>query len=267
MLIEPFAQGWPQRLASLSAETAPLNHLYMLLDGAFVPGLHRRLPMERKALLFAALPGFTAETEDVSPFLTPFHPTDHVLHGLLMRCDRWPMVSAIATSETIDELADRLSAWCLVEADGQRFNFRFSDTRRLPAIFDILEPLQRTQIAGAATRWSFTGRDGEWRDLSLTQSSGTIAIDPTLDARQFKALVEDGLADELLVLLSDRGHDVRCSPSASHKRISTALRAARRANLPDDDVLEWCEWAWTRGHAIDDTQSLAMLETWRHSIY
>jgi hypothetical protein len=67
---------------------------------------------------------------------------------LLDKCSGWPMMCAIETPESQAELAARLAAWCVVEVDDQRFNFRFPDTRRLPAIFDALTPTQRAEFAG-----------------------------------------------------------------------------------------------------------------------
>lgn len=126
---------------------------YVLVDAAFVPGLHKKLANDRKAILFASLPGCTEEAVDASPFVTLLDPADRALKALLLRCDRWPMLSVIATPESLQQLASRLSAWCVVEVDGQRFNFRFPDTRRLPAIFDTLSLTQRAQLLGPAKSW------------------------------------------------------------------------------------------------------------------
>ena len=242
MLIDAFAADWIDVLDTRAAALPPSSHLYLLLDGAFIPGLHSLLADDRKTFLFSAFPGCTDEAKDVSPFLTEFRQSDKCSRMLLKRCDRWPMVSVIETPEALEDLAKRLAAWCLVEADEQRFNFRFTDTRRLPAVFNILDALQRSQLAGPAVRWSFIARNGCWHELDLVPSAGDIATDPQLDKSQFAALVDDSHADELLVLLGDRGHDTFVHPSANHALLSTALRAAYKAKLDDENVLEWCEW-------------------------
>jgi hypothetical protein len=265
MLIDAFCDDWIDELDARVAAMAPSNGLYLLLDGAFVPGLHKQLADGHKALLFSALPGCTEETEDASPFLTPFIAADRAVRSLLRRCNRWPMVSAIETSESLEALADRLSAWCIVEADGQCFNFRFPDTRRLPASFATLTPKQRAQLAGPATRWSYIARDGQWRDLDVAPSSAEIAADPVLDERQFASLAGDSQADELLVLLGDRGHDVLRHPSRSHALLETAIRAARIAELDENRVLDWCEWFWLRGQSDDDATAISILRTWRET--
>jgi hypothetical protein len=265
MLIDAFADDWIDVLEARATALTPSSHLYLLLDGAFVPGLHNVLAHTRKLFLFSALPGCTDEARDVSPFLTEFRRGDKFSRVSLKRCDRWPMVSVIETPEVFEELAQRLSAWCVVEADDQRFNFRFPDTRRLPAIFNTLDVVQRSQLTGPAARWSFIARDGRWHELDIVPSAGDVALDPKLDKPQFAALVDDSLADELMVLLGDHGHDAFLHPSASHALLSTALQAAHKATLSDENVPAWCEWFWLRGQSVDKATAITLLETWRDS--
>jgi hypothetical protein len=265
MLIDAFAADWMDVLDARMDQLAPSNKLFLLLDGAFVPGLHKMLPSEQKALLFASLPGCTDQVKNASPFLTPYIRAKRTMQSLLKRCDRWPMVSAVETPESLDRLADRLSAWCVIEADGQRFNFRFPDTRRLPAIFNTLSLEQRRQIVGPAVRWAYIARDGVWRELGLIPSNEKIAADPELNEGQFASLVDDSQADELLVLLRDRGHGVFRYPSKSHALLDSALRAARRGRLESDDVLDWCDWFWLRAQQEDESTAAATLQNWRNS--
>ena len=259
MLIDAFAEDWFDTLRSRATDTSPSCATYLLLDGAFVPGLHKSLRKEGKALLFAALPGYTEEAEDASPFLTPFVPGDRILRALLQRCNRWPMVSVIETPESLEQLADRLAAWCVVEADGQRFNFRFTDTRRFPAIFEALSPLQRAKMTGPAKHWSHVGRGGRWRELELPNHGADGVAAPELDQYQFAFLVSDSRADEILMLLADRGVKAFKHPSRSHALVMIALRAAHAAQLPENALLDWCEWFWRQDNLDDDSSALAAL--------
>jgi hypothetical protein len=265
MFIDAFAQDWLDDLDARAEQIAPSHRLYLLLDGAFVPGLHKMLARDRKVSLFAALPSCTRQAVDASPFLTPFDSADKTLRSLLRRCNRWPMVSVIETPESLEQLARRLSAWCVVESDGQNFNFRFPDTRRLPAIFSTLNPEQRARFAGPAQSWSYVGRDGQWCKLRVEGSGTEIVVDPILDEHQFAILVGDSEADELMVLLSDRGHDVLHHPSRSHALLSSALRAARIAGLTDEELPGWCEWFWQEDQLCEEPDVAAMLQTWRRT--
>lgn len=232
---------------------------YLLIDGAFVPGMHRKVADDSKRILFESLPGCTDDTKDVSPFLTLFEPSGR---KLIQLCDRWPMVSLIQTPESLEELSERLSAWCVIEADGQRFNFRFADTRRLPAIYRSLNAEQRGRFAGPATGWSYIARDGHWRELELDSPGTAIAADPTLEPAQFASLVDDSRADEILRLLRDRGHDVYRRPSRSHALLETALATAAAAQLDEDAVMSWCEWFWQKDQLHDLAAARLALNAW-----
>jgi hypothetical protein len=263
MYIDAYDDTWFDDLGERLVGLPSGQGLYLLIDGAFVPGLHRQVKLERKAFLFESLPGCNASTKDVSPFLVPFEGTDKQMRALLERCERWPMVSLIGTTEPMEALARRLAAWCIVEADGQRFNFRFADTRRLPAIFRTLNARQRAALAGPALRWSYVTRSGGWGELALEAGASGIATDPELDPHQFAALVDDSRIDEFLVLLRDRGQDVYRRPSRSHVLLAEALTAAGDG-LDERELLGWCEWFWRRDQ-LSCSDTAGALTAWRNT--
>lgn len=263
MLIDTFAQDLIMQLEDRAEALAPPCQLHLLIDGAFVPKLHRLLPDDAKALLFESLPGCSEEAKDFSPFLTPFIRFDNTLIKLLKRCNRWPMVSVIQTAESLDQLAKRLAGWCVVEIDGQRFNLRFPDTRRLPGILQTLNPDQRKQIAGPAERWLYVSRDGHWREIELSPADAQNAIDPVLDMLQFASLVDDSRADEILALLGDLGAEVYRHPSRSHALVTAAMRSALTCELGDDELILWCESFWKSDQLCEDNTAVCMLNTWR----
>lgn len=261
MLIDSFAETGLSELQR--RECDPALGRYLLIDGAFVPGLHKLLEEDQKAILFALLPACPEQARDMSPFLTPFDPGARAQARLLQRCVCWPMVSLIETRESITALSQRLAAWCVVEADGQNFNFRFADTRRLPAIYENLDILQRAQFAGPAVNWLYCARDGTLRELALGGSDAGVADNPTLDQAQFAALVEDSHADEILALLRNRGHEVYRSPSRSHALVVLALKVATAASIPNDDLIGWCVLFWREDQLSDYATACARLEKWR----
>lgn len=266
MLIDTFADDWLERLESRTA-THPVCPVYLLIDGAFVPGLHKLLEENSKSLLFESLPGCTGETKDVSPFLTLWDTGDKRLRNLLRRCDRWPMVSAIETPESLKELSDRLAAWCVVEVDGQRFNLRFADTRRLPAIFCTLNTLQRAQMTGPAVRWSYVARDGQWAELEVVAAAEEIASEAKLDQHQFGTLVGDSRADELMNSMRHRLHDPYRHPSRSHALLSTALQGAAGASMGAKDTKDWCDFFWQADQLHDASTTAILFADWRKSAH
>jgi hypothetical protein len=263
MLIQPYAEGWLDQLRLRHSILEAGRQIFMLIDGAFIPGLHGQIDQDEKRLLFEALPGCCNQTKDVSPFITAFEPTHKRLMKLLAHCDRWPMVSAIETSESIDALNARLSAWCVVYADGQRFNFRFPDTRRLPAILSVLDEVQLSQFVGPAVSWLYVSRDGQWVDIAMKGLAVPVASDPNLSRNQFARLVEDSGADEVLSLLNQRGRPVYLKPFESHGLVAMAIDAARTAEgLNDQEMIGWCEWFWQHGKLGHENYATVALSAW-----
>lgn len=267
MLIDAFSNGWMEELDARANCLDPSDQLFLLIDGAFIPGLHQSLPADRKVLLFALLPASNEASEAASPFLIPYERSSRQQRALFQRCSRWPMLSAITTSESCSQLAARLAGWCVVEADGQRFNFRFPDTRRLPAIYGTLTAQQRAAFSGPIKQWSYIGRNGKWDELPITGNGEYGEEAPILDKHQFAILIDDSRADELMVLLRDRGHDVFRSPSRSYTLLSIALRAALAVELDDRNVPSWCEWVWQQDKFHDDTGAKALLQSWQKNFH
>ena len=255
MLIAPYADGWQAHLDTLAREaTQGQARLYLLLDGVFLPGLHRKLAALSPSLLFEALPGCTDATRDVSPLLLAYSAAFSVAFEApwLARCNGWPMLSAIATRESQAELASRLAAWCIVEADGQRFNFRFPDTRRLPAIHAALTREQQAQLAGPAVSWSYIARDGHWRQLPVLRQDSAHAERPVvLSEQQFASLVSDSETDEILTVLYERGHDHSQDRHGAYLLVAQALAAIAGEPLDAYDKADWCERWLRRGASAE----------------
>jgi hypothetical protein len=263
MLISPYTNDWLKHLDAMSLNAADFGtNIYLLLDGVFVPKLHRKMAELSPALLFESLPGCNDETRDVSPFLIPYEKNSPHFARYLAQCSGWPMVSVIETSENKSELAERLAAWCVIEADGQRFNFRFPDTRRLPTIFSVLTQEQKSQMAGPAKRWSFVGRDGTWQDLPVVPTVCSVVDRPALDERQFAKLVGDSESDEMLTMLVDRGYDIVSEPYLYYEIVSRALGAAQNRLLDAWAKLDWCEYCVREGKLTTTEQIAANFATW-----
>lgn len=266
MLIDPYHESWLDRLNRPDA-TPRAESLYLLVDGVFIPGLHRLLQAalphaQAPTLLFEKIPGCTDETRDVSPFLFSFEASNSRLEALLVRCSGWPMISAIETRECQAELTERLAAWCVVGVDEQRFNFRFPDTRRLPTIFEVLTARQRAEFAGPASRWSYIDRNGSWGELALSGTAGAIADQPELDDQQFARLVSASEVDEVSTVLEYRGCHLSGLHSQWYATLSLALCAANNINLDAILKLSWCESCLRDGLSRDEFQARAQLAQW-----
>ncbi|MEH6434572.1 DUF4123 domain-containing protein [Massilia sp. DD77] len=267
MLIDPFDPGWQSALAEQYRSLPQGARLVLLVDGAFVPGMFRELDDRCAAvLLFEALPGCSEATRDVSPFIVEFDPDNRSLEQVLKRCDGYPMVSAIATFESLVELGERLAAWCIVAVDGQRFNFRFPDTRRLPGIFKVLTPAQRAEFVGSAFGWRYMGRDGLWQELSLEICTSCVPVTTRaeLNQKQFGQLVEDSEPDEMWVRLTRRGVVSALSPSQRHSILTRALELAAVGQLSNNSKMEWCAVCLTDDKTRDYEALPEMFAQWNH---
>lgn len=241
MLIDTYPPNWLQELEAAFHDRSEGANVHLLIDGAFVPGIHRKTGAGNPHMLFDGLPGFNETTRDVSPFVVVYEPDDKKLCSMLEDCSGWPMVSAITTVESATDLAKRLAAWCVVEADGQYLNFRFPDTRRLPKILAIFDAEQSAQFTGPATEWRYIGREGKWKTITLTPSEAARAIDPQLNVAQFGALLASSDVDVMLA----RVENIGCRPKSRLRSMQHAIAESAMAiavkNGVQDDMLSWCK--------------------------
>lgn len=271
MMIDPYERDWLQQLTDQAASLDSQQHLYLLLDSAFVPGMHRSLPLNgvgsrEPRLLFESLPSCGPDTQDVSPLLLQLDQTMLAEPGFqrwLSQCNGYPMVHAITTHEALSELGQRLEQWCVVNADGQRFNFRFPDTRRIRGIFGQLNPSQRAHFVGPAISWHYVGRNGRWQTLSdLPLQPAAEPLDTRLTAAQFAALVSDSDADGILTILDDRGYPWTQSHSVHHATVVRALEVSEGLVRDEPTRVDWCEACLTDVQLLSIGRPVDNLQRW-----
>lgn len=269
MLIDQFRNDCIAQLGECVALLPKPVNFYLLLDAAFLPGIHRKYPYasDTMQLLFETLPGCTDEVRDVSPLLISIEraplslPTR--LRARLSQCSGFPMVSAIASTENLEQLGERLSAWSVIENDSQRFNFRYPDTRRLPGLFRILHPDQRASLCGPMSFWSYIGRDGEWGTLEMPVHQRDIAVSPVLDNSQFEMMIDDSATDEMLFRLAYSGCNIDRTHSVMYVTVRSALATACEFGLSEDLHQRWCEHILSHG---SDLNTVAGVLQWQASL-
>ncbi len=250
----------------LDSESRRLN-AYILIDGAFVPRLYKEFIVEKGEsnvhVLFKELPGADADILAVSPFL--FHLTSLTsnMRALLSKCSGWPMLSLIESAEPLTALVERLASWCIVANDGMRFNFRFADTRRLPAIVQTLNTAQLGSMFGSARGIRYISRFGNWQYLDIPGAAREITARPqTIMPHQFSKLVEDGEVDVIVARLKGLGYmsDWKCSMQFVH--VASAVSAAVAQKLTAEETFDWCK-ASVQLKISAPTTIAAQLEQWR----
>jgi hypothetical protein len=267
MLIDPFESLWLEKLdTALASSPGCMDTHCLLIDGVFVPGLHNSITKavgSAPHLLFRGLPGFNDRTRDVSPFVLEYPFFNLALKATLQSCSGWPMVSVITTNETCADLAKRLAAWCVVDADGQYLNLRFPDTRRLGDIVSILDETQRASFLGPISAWRVIGRDGIWQEIKLGVPNVAATVEPCLSPSQVVALIECSEADTIL----SQAWYLNLQPKAVAKSvqysiIELALAQARKFKLGEHQV-DWCHFCFEESVRADTKLVELLFDRWR----
>lgn len=268
MRIDNFCADW---IAQLDDRARMTNSIFLLLDGAFLPDLPALIkqwphPVQDQQALFYGRPGATSATFAASAWLLPYPQSSDGAHHLLTACDGLPMVTAIESSEPLDEWLSRLRRWCTVSCDGMLFNFRYMDTRRLPGIARVLTPEQRVELLGdAGNQWRFIGRDGQWQTLMAEprrrpQASVLAWQDPALDDRQFAAMLRDSEADEILGAFAMQNPEglLDLVPSELHHWAESALALADQTAIAETNArMDLCEFVLKRAQTDQEIDTPA----------
>lgn len=241
--IDTWAPDWWAQLTRLAEDKPAHSYLHLLADSAFSPGLHRALLKYGTWLsLFDGNPGDPEGLRNVSPWVGTWVGPSAKLHDALSACSGAPMLSAVITPEPLDAWAARLRPWCVVDVDGQWFNFRFPDTRRLPGIWEVLDERQQALLAGPAESWHYIGRDGHWHSLpGLFATSTEAASNICISEPQFAQIMADAAADEVLFRMMAQGRHQHVRHSLKHTAVSIGLRVAQETALDESRHVAWAD--------------------------
>lgn len=247
-LICDHTPGWLdalQKETESNRNTWPHANVFALIDCAFIDHMHATILKQHlpSRSLFDLSSDPSPELQAISPTLIPQTPeTAPQWRDVLRLTDGWPMLSLIVTPESLDELALRLSPWCIVNADGQPFVFRFPDTRRLPAIVDVLTPAQHGAFFGPAIAWRYRTRSAHWAELPLPAAPLAGAEYIKLNAQQCAQLLNESEADAIMAYLNVKNPSIMHPYNAAdaHQRITQALKRADRYGIAGNDRIQWC---------------------------
>ncbi|MFT3858320.1 MAG: DUF4123 domain-containing protein [Aquabacterium sp.] len=245
-MIDPFVSTWLDELEAWAVQ-ATCGSTYLLVDAAFLPDTRRWLmnwpsTVGETQALFHARPGADEATLQASPWLLKYPVDTQAARVQLGQCDGLPALTAIQTSESMACLLTRLRRWCTVRCDDMLFNFRYTDTRRLPGILSVLDAQQRLSLQGEQSGWRWMGRDGRWCSIDGPQgempptTAARLDDDPCLNDMQFGALLRDSEADETLAALAlesgaDASEIFTLLPSQRHAYAEACLNQADRWRL------------------------------------
>jgi hypothetical protein len=246
-LIGSHAPGWldafEAQIDSLRARW-PDAGVYALFDCAFNEPCHAEIKRSRlpARTLYDLSNDPSPELQAVSPTLVPLtRATAPSWRAVTGHTDGYPMLSVIVTPESLDELTLRLHPWCVVNADGEHYVFRFPDTRRLSGIVDVLTPEQHGAFFGPAHMWLTRTRRATWSALPLPGLPLPPAEEVKLDGEQFAQLMNDAEADEIIAHfhIHEPALVARCDPAEVWERMAHGLKRADYYSITHPDRLIW----------------------------
>ncbi|RJG07634.1 DUF4123 domain-containing protein [Noviherbaspirillum cavernae] len=255
MAINRYPSDWygtlTMRLAEIERQF-PDAHIHALIEGVLADSCHSFLKRSTR-LPFVALYANTAsadeETLSISPLLVEYRANEHdTWNTLLKKTSGVPALSLIVTSESITQLATRLTPWCIVDAGGHHLALSFADTRILPVLFAAVTPQQKAQLCGPANCWQYVSRTAEWETLSLPETGLPPADEIILSEGQCTQLIDAAEADGVLYQL--RAHSanlVDChTPARAHEIVSRWLACADHARIEAaSERMRLCELGFT----------------------
>lgn len=259
-MINSFAAHWLDQLDRMARESD--KKTYLLIDGVFLddaPSFIRQwpVPIEPQCALFYERSNANAAVLAASPWLLPYLSEPNQIDRLLAQCDALPAVICIRSHDDTPTLLSRLKRWTIVSCGDMQFNFRFTDTRRLPAIHRTLTLKQKVKLFGEHDKWTFVNRRGQWEHLEPLDEnvSQTIAKSqweelriPELNDDQFAVLLNDSEPDEIVAAIwaeLPEGCVTRTtsSPADIYDYAQLALKHAARAGwVATPDRMTICRW-------------------------
>jgi hypothetical protein len=230
---------WQMHLAELQSQF-PQARIYALIEGVMnetcYPFLQRsgQLPFHA---LYSNTPSADQETLCISPLLVEYKESArHIWKSLLKKTDGLPALSLIVTPESLAQLAERLTPWCIVDAAGQTLALSFADTRILPELFKVLNREQLAQICGPTVQWQYLTRTAEWQalplpDMATPHPASTQAV--SLNDEQCAQLMTASEADNVLFQLRRSASNlVDChTPARAHELVQYWLNCANHAQM------------------------------------
>ncbi len=126
--------------------------------------------------------------------------------------------SSIQSSEIESRMARHFRLLRYVHThDGQRYFFRFADSRCLQAMHAVLNAAQRSRLFGPVQRWVFAQRDGQLHALLPDASPAPAVPSLHLHAKQLSALIDLTWPDQLIASALEARPDLDSKTTPAHR--------------------------------------------------
>ena len=176
---------------------------------------------------------------EVSPLLIPLNTRrpeslQSQLWDLVEHCSGRPMLSLVASAKTAKEL---MSNWqrCVrvVTTDGQKLMLRFTDTRVLPALPEILCKESWAALTHELAAWWYVGRSGSLAQVQPVAADMPPQLPILVDKREFNLLMDWGEPDAVIdAIFTQRPAMLPTTGKAEFfKRIAAVCKFAREKEI------------------------------------
>lgn len=234
---------WKEDLFQVIDRGQPDTQWLALIDGALD---HDRKPfaLAGRAIRLYGQVSTLSDLVPASPYLLPLHGeagTDirEMVSALAEHCNGRPMLSFLATRQSVDELVRSWLPFLQPEAtDGDRYLLRFADTRVLAALPATLEAATWAALTSMVSRWLVVGREATLTSLPMTgvpQNSPMAmpSMPARLSAAEVDRMLDAAMPDAIIDILYRQCPGVlqSCRPAVSHRVTAEACALARRYGI------------------------------------
>ena len=174
--------------------------------------------------------------------LDPFEKGHRQLSRLLAHCSARPMFSVMASRIPAGALGKRwLPLHRAHTSDGQRLLLRIADTRTLPLLPELLDPMQWAAIAAPLAHWFYVNREGAMAAAVLPEPTA-LALPTSLHLSQVQldAMVKACEPDAALDLLADQMPEV-FAPNVSHGKLHGYIKKKTFGLIDRHGIESWTD--------------------------
>lgn len=239
-MIDRFPPDWQIGLQETLTQwlaSAPDAHIHLLLDAAHLPGVLNKPEIKQfDHINLFQHKGISRDAAGhaLSPVLLTYSSQNQAgFLQLLNHADGLPMLSLWHTPETLEQLAERLAAWCIVKTPDQPLMLHFADTRILPVLVEQLDDEQSGHFLGPAITVLYQQRDGALQAITPKQPAQAAVQQVSLSDQQVQNLLAASEADGMLSALRTTRTlpQLDTSHEQLHNIVTRALQIAHQIGL------------------------------------
>lgn len=173
---------------------------------------------------------------EVSPLLIPLEVEEPEalrdrLWDLIERCSGRPMLSFVASTKSAEELVPNWQRCVrVITSDRQKLMLRFTDTRVLPGLQDVLHKNSWAALTHELNAWWYIDRAGSLASVTPAAAESPPRFPILIDKREFNGLLAWGEADAVINAMSS---DMRPTTDkvAFFRQITTVCKFAREKEV------------------------------------